>query len=211
MKTGLVYFFTFLTFFASFLSCSKAGVQETPVAASATADYSYQLEQINDALETLESHFMESRTTWPSTLDQATLDGYAAMVGLPPGSVTVQMTQDVLNAVSVAQLEGIEDVLDANGYAGYSKDVLAAMSRLETPINFDSDPNFDALSPSEKDILLLADAVLDDMAAQGRSNIGTAIGVIAGISIAGAIGGGAVVIVIGVIIGAIIGGGINKQ
>lgn len=201
MKNVLVYFFSFLTFFYTFMSCAPE--TEDPVT---TADYTLLAMDTLHGIEVIENHFATSRDPIPLVFDQATVDFYADLLGYSPGEVSVELVNSVMEKMGVATTEGVQAVLAEYELSAFFRMAIQSISNGEVFTDLSSIPDYLLLDQNEKELLTMANTV-----AQAEMNAGRSCGGWGGVgTIIGAIIGG-VLCGICALIGGIIGGGIGCQ
>lgn len=214
MKNYLVYLFTFLTFFSSFISCSPDN--EFDLKEADTSEHSITNLQLEkdiafalNSISTITNKIESNRNPLPTQIDQATLDYYSSLVNLDPGSVTVEFVNEILAGYFVANDQGISVLLAQYNYDGNTQQIIADLAEFGWYENLESHNSFESLNQSDKDLVLLANAVIMDLNPTRNGDPGTAIGALIGLTIGSACCG-PIGSVIGTIIGAVIGGSTSK-
>ncbi len=200
MKTTLSYFFIFLTFFSSFLSCTSDRV-ETPQSEKLNFNIKQDSEKIVNSISLIEADMSKSKSPLPTNIDQGTLDYYAGIVGLDPGSVSIELVNEVLNGIFITNDEGFSVLMDQYNYDNATKQIMLDIVNNGWVEEIETTNGFQELDSSDQEFILLANTVSMDLNPERNPNPGTAVGAMVGI-----IAGGACCGPIGAVIGAIVGG-----
>lgn len=210
MKNSIALFFTFLTFFASFSSCSVKEDSESFSTADFKIDISSETKMSVDGINSLKDHIQSNRSVSASNIDQNLIDEYSAIAGLDEGSVTLEFVEAVAAKFLESDTRGLEAVLVDSGMDEYSASLLKELSTFNFSRDFKNEPAFLSLSEVSKAEILLAEAVMLDFHSQNRAGPGQAAGALVGLAIGGTCCG-VVGAVVGVIVGALVGHSFDKQ
>ncbi|MGJ8666562.1 MAG: glycine zipper family protein [Patiriisocius sp.] len=137
----------------------------------------------------------------PTNIDQGTLDYYAGIVGLDPGSVSLELVNEVLNGIFITNDEGFSVLMDQYNYDNATKQIMLDIVNNGWVEEIETTNGFQELDSSDQEFILLANTVSMDLNPERNPNPGTAVGAMVGI-----IAGGACCGPIGAVIGAIVGG-----
>jgi hypothetical protein len=105
----------------------------------------------------------------PTEFTQEQLDYYLDLVGLEEGYMSLEFFNEVLEAISIAQQNGIEPLLDQYGFTGFKKESMMRLSTGEYIENLTEHPEFQNLPISDRETLELTNLLMDNLDSNTRS------------------------------------------
>lgn len=158
----LLLIFVFVIGF-SFYSCSDENTKEEQNTIS-VEQYRTQAKDILGKYEEILNHKanFRSQDDFPTELTQETLDYYASIAGYAPGTVDINLANQVLEKIGITVDKGYWVVVDQTLFSTYTKETLKII-HTKTLDAIISDPDFNTAPDNEKDLLLLSIALLEEL------------------------------------------------
>ncbi len=214
MKAFLSYFFTFLTFFYTFTSCapetenpgkkiSEFSIESTDTNAvgSKDADYTLMADEYIAGVDILKSHFNDPNNSFPTEIDQASVNYYTVLLGYGTGVLSAEFVNSVIEKMGIINEQGVRAVLEDYDLEEFTLTSLETIATGQPIIDLTSNPDYLLLDQDERELLNMANTITlaeiePNNPDQGRNcnlggGIGAVIGGIVGLALCGicALGG----------------------
>lgn len=201
MKKILSLFMSLILLTHSFVSCSPDTRANYEIEKNSNLEISNKVDFILNSYLTIQNEIATSRNLIPDPLDQETIDYYADLLGLTPGSVSLEDVNEIITNYALATDQGIETVLNQYNLSNLTKLTLADISEGNVIENLNDLVGYNQLPLNEREIIEAANLFVSE--AQNR-DIGCSVGAFIGF-VVGSFVCTPVCQIVGVIIGCSVG------